>query len=131
MTKTIEKEPANTNDILDVLKAARQLIINPENWTKGAAARNIKDEAVRFGMLSACKFCAVGAVQRALLDFTKKNQNKQIGIDQVYDLFPMSSSNPYQKATELIIYNDEIATHDEIIKIFDLAIEMGYVKQST
>ena len=50
----------------EVLIKARELISDPNNWTAHAYARDAKGERVEINSPAACKFCALGAVQRVI-----------------------------------------------------------------
>jgi hypothetical protein len=48
----------------EVLIAARKLIEDPKHWTQGWFARNAAGEKVPVISPDACKFCAIGALDR-------------------------------------------------------------------
>lgn len=57
-----------------MLGDAMQLIIE-KGWTKNALARDNKGNVVAVTHRDACKFCAMGALERARLDLGNKNHN--------------------------------------------------------
>lgn len=132
MQKQPNKVPMNYQDILDTLCAAKALIENPKNWTIHFSARDIEDRPIKIGATGACKFCAVGALQQALLDFSRQNESKETEISQLYSFFPVNIPKHYAdddwgaKGVELTHINDSKG-HGEIMKLFDLAIEKCYM----
>ena len=52
--------------VSDVLKKAKALIDSPKKWTQKVYARDTKDMPVPWGSSAACKFCALGAVNRVV-----------------------------------------------------------------
>lgn len=51
--------------ITDCLKKARALIEKPENWCQNSMAQNAEGAYVPVQSVHACKFCAIGAIDRA------------------------------------------------------------------
>jgi hypothetical protein len=50
---------------VEILRAAKAKIERPENWCQFAIARDITGRAVSWDDLSACRWCASGAVRAA------------------------------------------------------------------
>ena len=49
----------------EILLTAMDLIALPENWTKGAFGRNASNRPVGSSGTNVCKWCSIGAVNRA------------------------------------------------------------------
>lgn len=50
---------------LEVLREARELIADPERWTRGAGARDANGSSVHPRAEEAVRWCAIGAIDRA------------------------------------------------------------------
>ena len=50
------------NEVLSVLKGARELLSDPERWTRGAFARDRKGGPVTPFNPRACQWCVTGAI---------------------------------------------------------------------
>lgn len=103
-----------------LLKAARQKIEKPENWTQGANARDKNGAECPLESKEACQFCALGAVS------TVEDESSHLGylwaegalLRAVLQLQPDSPANP----VTVIHFNDH-GTHADVLKMFDLAIK--------
>lgn len=51
-----------------ILRRAAQIIANPDNWTQHALARNRLEMLVYSNSPEATKFCAAGAIRRAVTE---------------------------------------------------------------
>ena len=94
----------------ETLIAARRLINDPNNWIKGHLAQNASGTAVDPTDESACKFCAVGAIQAAspMLD------NEQWAVSEI----------EFVNRIALLWYNDyQSTTHQDVLVLFDKAIK--------
>lgn len=96
---------------LEVLVAARELIAEPEHWTKGASARGKSGAKVDPDGRAAVSFCATGACYRA----TRRDwRHAPAAIDALQDAVNYSG---------IVYYNDEpTTTHTDILAVFDKAI---------
>lgn len=107
---------------LAVLKAARELIVNKENWIKGdfAESEYIDGGAGKYRM----KYCAVGAIRH--VDGPAEEAAKTELAKTILAEYPkMGSVGPYGDAEDAIInYNDRKKTsHKKLISMFDKTIE--------
>lgn len=63
------KSMSKANKLMrDVLRRSIQILSKEGAWTKSAEARNEEGFSCDFNSPNACKFCAVGAVKRAIVD---------------------------------------------------------------
>lgn len=95
------------------LEAARKLIEKPENWCKGAEARDADGNRVSDYSTKAVSYCALGAISRA---------TKGRGATRRYS----AAWSALERATvvgSIAAYNDAPRrTHKQILKLFDRAI---------
>jgi hypothetical protein len=61
-------------DAVQVVERALELIAKPVRWTKGTLARNRNNDPVDAGDSSACRWCFVGACNRARIDLGKPDE---------------------------------------------------------
>ena len=98
--------------ILEVLKEARSYIATPEAWCKWSFARTKDGGITDPTSPAACSFCAVGAIRRAAgCDAQVTNQ----AVEYVERHLPVQHST-------LPEFNDQEATHSDILVAFDRAI---------
>lgn len=99
----------------EVLKQAKQLIINPENWIQGEwSAKN-----------RTC-FCGLGAVVKTLsaedeFDITVCGND---GADYYLRLAALQLDEYHDPLTSFAPYNDS-HTHEEVLHAFDVAIQLA------
>ncbi len=94
----------------EILKKAREVIINPENWTQEAWARDKEGIPVDERSSYAVCFCSMGALTKAG------------SIDAGSDEY-----NYLRAATDYIgiAYFNDSSTHPEVIEAFDKAIALA------
>lgn len=105
---------------LEALNRAKQLISNPEDWTKSVFARNKVGKAVATWSTDAVCFCALGSIQKAYYEmgFTIVRLNES-GASLWLN---KTCSNEYGRATQ--DYNDDTGTtHKDIMNLFDKTIK--------
>lgn len=103
---------------VDLLKQARELIADPAHWTTGTLARDKKGIAVLVDNKAACSFCALGAIYRTKFDACLPGTITASAIMAVSDeAFQISGHS------NLTSFNDNGATHSEVLEAFDRAIE--------
>lgn len=111
-----------------ILEKAREIIADPAHWTQGSYARDMGGHSVNVSDEGACSFCTLGAIRKASLDLAVSAMDDYIARDCLgYDAscFPteyMSPTTPLSP-TDVIHFNDRFANHDDIINLFDCAIE--------
>jgi hypothetical protein len=120
MTATAERS------VVDVLRAARERISDPERWTKGESAKNAQGEWTTASASDACRWCAVGAVwceagatlmpgspEIKALNAAVRDLDGRRGVGEV-------SGWPVAR------FNDSKRTdHGEVLDLFDRAIELA------
>jgi hypothetical protein len=95
---------------LDILKAARNLITDPKNWTKGTSARNKYGRKVTPWCSEAVCWCSMGAIAKAA---NFPIENKEYSAAHEYLRVVMNS--------DVARFNDE-RTHRDVLNAFDTAI---------
>ena len=105
---------------LDILKAGRELLSDPNRWTKRTLARDKNGHATDVYDAKATCFCSLGAMHRAAL-------HKGADLDTRYriqDRLTASVKALYPRHPSLIyVFNDSSSTtHDQILAVWDHAI---------
>lgn len=100
---------------LEILKAARALIEDPERWCHGVEAVNAAGEPVAAVTEGACRWCAVGALERVA---PRREWLRLIGAfsDYLWD-----RGYPGHTFNALAMLNDNEG-HDAALAAFDAAI---------
>lgn len=104
---------------LEVLIAARKLIEKPENWTRAFLARDSHGDPVYVHSDKAVCFCAMGALHKAIGETSAEY------LDVVDDAAESLASAA--RIDTVAGFNDT-HTHDEVLVLFDKAIEMEKAK---
>lgn len=102
-------------DDLEIIKAARELISDPDRWTQGAYA---KDNLGRWTYVSspdAKCWCSTGAVYKAAVCDIQASIRVLKALDKAVGVHTKLRSN--------IIHFNDAHTHPEVLAIFDKAIE--------
>lgn len=109
--------------VSQLLIDAKELIKDPEHWTKGEYARDSEGKKVADSHSEACQWCIVGALWRA----------SGLGPN-CYDSYKASLVNDGCKflikavnsEKSLSKWNDsESTTHDDVMKAYNKAIELS------
>jgi hypothetical protein len=92
-----------------ILIEARKVIEDPKNWTQFVGARDINGRAKSANSELACKWCALGAIEKVCLDYTswKKTVNH---LRKIVGPFSVAKFNDSHK-------------HEEVLELFDKAIK--------
>lgn len=100
--------------IADRLRAARELIADPEHWTQKRFACNKDGLTVNACSRSATRFCALGAVRR-------------VGMPDEVECEAISRLN--SAAAELYLVSmvsvNDKRTHADVLKVYDRAIQLA------
>lgn len=96
---------------LELLKAARNLISEPEHWTQGVEARDKDGKVIISTSPEAVKWCAYGAIWK----FHEENEGVQIQAEEL-----LRSCIP-DGCPSLLKLND-CHTHEEVLAVYDRAI---------
>ncbi len=108
---------------LEVLKSARKIIENADNWTQGVLARKADNSNCKVADAEACKFCMVGAVLKAadIGEPTLAEPNKYLFYDQLYRRLSQYLGVADADRMYLGKFNDE-SKHEDVLAAFDRAI---------
>lgn len=104
-----------------ILKAARDLIAKPENWTQGAYAKRSDGRETLPSDPDAVCFCSVGAIFKA---GSSEFGFSEIMPKEIRDAFGVGREN------HLVRLNDG-STHSEVLDLFSKAISSAEEKQGT
>lgn len=98
------------NTTATILKAARDLIAKPENWTQGANARTKSGDQVGIKDSDAACFCAIGAIWRV--------SDVDAMAEKARDFLRDELTLPKRFVST---FND-VSTHSEVLDLFSKAI---------
>ncbi len=99
---------ASHNEVLALLRAARQRIADPKHWTQGAFARDAKGRSVEPRSDAAVCWCALGALDAVSPSFdseTKWAAHLYLGVD----ILAVNDSNAGTHGKVLAYYDRIIA----------------------
>lgn len=97
---------------IEILKAARDLIAKPENWTQGSYAKRSDDlETIPSDPDAVC-FCSVGAIFKAGDASFKFSETLPFEIREAFGV---------AKENDLVKFNDS-HTHSEVLDLFSKSI---------
>ncbi len=123
--------------VSEYLVAAKAVIANPENWTKGyyAMARPIRDinERTKDDYLSvddprAVCFCSMGALEKVALELAGSDWSNNHDVTALYDraldmLTIVLPAAEQAGLNDVVAFNDRSwTTHKDVIDAFDRAI---------
>ena len=109
-----------TYTTLDILKAARATLANPENWTKGCYARDAAGNMCKPYSPNAVKWCAIGTCA-LVSNHSVYSPKLEMVMDELVKCLPYKTENP----TEDCIADWQDApetTHEQMLAMFDCAI---------
>ena len=96
---------------VEILKAAKQKIIDPSNWMQGYYARDINGSERVGNEPGAVCFCSIGAIEAVTGIFHHGKGWNNKPVDLLQEAAGMQIAN----------YNDS-HTHEEVLAVFDKAI---------
>lgn len=100
---------------VETLKAVRDLISDPDKWTKGALARGEQGKPVNSRASNACRFCLFGAIDRI-------TQNSTYADNIADEICVTLAQRGYLGGP--VDYNDSPSTkHPDILDLVDSTIE--------
>ena len=106
----------------EILNLAKKKIADSHNWTQGTAARDMFGDAVSVTSKDAVCWCAVGSLQSLSLSETEN------GIGAIACLYLDKASGihitNYGDLRSSAQFNDT-HSHEEVMKLFDKAIELA------
>ena len=106
---------------VEILKAARDLIAKPANWTQGEYARGPDGTPFIEVVPEATCFCSIGAVAKVMgcpVLEADRSEAVRLLVEAAEASIP----------SELTIFNDE-STHSEVLALFSKAISSAEEKQ--
>lgn len=99
---------------INLLTAARNLLADPEHWTKGSSARTPRGTRVPMFHPQATRFCSLGALERCG------------GNLEACGLLTMAAQTLTGRDVSIVGFNDNRHTkHDDVLQMFDLAIQFA------
>jgi hypothetical protein len=109
------KEQTTKEELVDVLVKARALVA--KGWTKNSYAKTAKGDPVDWDDPKACRFCATGAVYRAVGAY-----DTRIGMRT----FALLDGHPRMKDfdNDIVAFNDSQKTKKPVLQIFDDLIDV-------
>jgi hypothetical protein len=100
--------------VVEILKAAKAKIENPDNWTQGFYAKDSDGNTVFGCNERAVCFCALGAVQAVVGDLITHN----LSANRAWHYLDDAVRPGYNR---IAVLNDK-GTHAEVLAAFDRAI---------
>jgi len=103
----------------EILIAAREIVTEPEHWTRGHYAASARGDMTVVTSCEAVCFCAVGAIRRAVWEDGDENiANAKMAVGQLCRKVGLAGE------ITLVSWNDAKGrTHAEVLALFDKAIE--------
>lgn len=123
-----------TEETLQILEGARELLTEPNRWTKGISARDYKGKQTWCLGPTACCWCLTGALRRAALELSgvlfleplKPTWRKSLRFTRLIlaDVIePDWESESYDASDVVIEFNDHgDTTHHDVLVAIDAAI---------
>jgi hypothetical protein len=114
---------SNVLSVLDVLRAGRELISNPVNWTQVEYARGYDTSPVDSCSPLATCWCSLGALQKTALQscsFTMRTAVNRLNAAVTRDTPPLWTRSLFSLTMEE--FNDT-HTHEQVIAVWDDAIK--------
>ena len=108
------------SDEREIVRRAREIISEPEQFSRVYFARGWADESVDFADPRATKFCAVGALQRAAFEMTGDRSEAYAAAQGVQEV--VRAARVGGDASSLMEINDREG-HEAVLELFDAALE--------
>ncbi|MBC2806583.1 hypothetical protein C3Y94_025875 [Rhizobium ruizarguesonis] len=104
----------------EILAAGRELLSNPDHWTKGAPARDRKGESIIPYDPKATCFCTIGAIHKVVGPQQLELKRQVVG----YLIEALDTG--HKVSAILSAFNDHPKTsHDQVLELWDKAIEIA------
>jgi hypothetical protein len=104
-----------------ILVRARHILSKPEHWTKYALAKNEGNWEVKPNNSTACKFCTIGALHRAVIDLHGGILTTQT-FEKAKTALRGTDAIKAQHEGIVMFNDDENTTHQDVLNAFDEAI---------
>lgn len=102
---------------VEILRAARRLIEDPEHWARGAFARNQFGVSTGITSPTACSWCSIGALHKVSDNAEEAKVHLKLAISQLHPSL----------GGEIADFNDlHSITHAEVLAVFDKAIQNAH-----
>ena len=110
-------------EMIDCILRAEKLILKEENWTQGAKARKADGTECSVEDPEAVQFCAMGAIEACCTDngqvaWDLENLLQQVVEDDSGYMGYDADTAKFPTIQQFNYFNDEHATHGDIIGIF-------------
>lgn len=127
MDKSESEKLSDMNDVTKALQGAKKLIKSPANWCQGHMVRDDKGQRVAsIWAQEATKYCGYAALARVCV---------KPGDDEAHDLHHECllimhkalreiEGKDSKEECSIVVYNDR-HTHDDMLSLFDKAIELA------
>ena len=113
---------------VEILKAARTAIIDPEHWTRGAYARDREGRQTPPKYHDAFCFCALGAIRFCAEDDEDDwtQQKAEIFLNRAApELLPAMGVFSIAPEVAPEVYINDYGGHGDVMRMYDRAIEMA------
>jgi hypothetical protein len=108
--------------VVDVLRAARERISDPEHWTRSAFAKSPSGRPISPWSDGAVCWCARGSVYREC------GSVSNAGLVEVFLMRATEEAKPPDDAEPIAWLNDN-GTHDDVLALYDRAIELAEAEE--
>lgn len=99
---------------VDILKAARAKIADPEHWTQKAFARAADSHCCAVNEEAACRWCALGAIMAVEPDWN--------GVEFATACAALDEQAALEIGLDEFVKFNDLRTHKEVLELFDAAI---------
>lgn len=109
-------------NVKQILKAARDLLTDPQHWTKGTLARNVFNEPVSVQSPRARCWCLHGAILKVSAA-TSAEWSQTVAANRA--LYPFVPSKYGDGPDNVVLYfnDDKTTKHSDVLALLDVAIE--------
>ncbi len=111
--------------ISEILKNARDLISNKENWCRGSFAKDAGGNDIFYGSKEATQFCMIGAFQKQNTSFLQKVSDDCL----LYICRNINIHSYINMMKNLSIFNDS-HSHEEVIEVYNKAISLAMLENN-
>lgn len=114
--------------ISQILISAKVVIEKPENWTRGWFARDAENNPVHSAERNAVCFCSLGAVRKVMFGPESTEPCRDKTYNLIVNLMDDVVRDTFNECN-VPTFNDN-TTHEEVLKMFDKAIEVAKEKEN-
>lgn len=117
----------------NILKEAKKVISDPNRWTKEAYAKTATGHRTDPNSPRAHCYCISGAVRKVIGLGTLPSYLQDTRNDQYYrvmKILDIAAASTAFKTANVIAFNDlERTSHEDMMQVIDLAIELATMKE--